>query len=115
MDMFLDLLPNQPRNEARGKSFRDSLRQELENRLADSVERIWELPPMLERPRGEYLPLLLEARALYVAGYFYSSVAMCGIVGKRLAKDALRACVLVQKGISTHVPSEKAFDQFERV
>jgi hypothetical protein len=35
---------------------------------------------------GEYLELLIEARKLYVEGYFYSCVAMCGIV----AEDSLK-------------------------
>jgi len=115
MEVFLDLLPNQPKNDTTREGFRGIMRQRLEERLTDSVERIWDLPAMIVKPRGEYLPLLLEARELYIAGHFYSCVAMCGIVGERLAKDVLRASVLVQKLGLAKIPSEKAFDQFERV
>lgn len=114
-EVFLDLLPNQPKNDQTRDSFRNLLRERFEQGLSDSVERIWDLPPIIVKPHGEYLALLLEARELYVAGFFYSCVAMCGIVGERLVKDVLRASVLVQKNGSTQVPSGRAFDQFERV
>ncbi|MBI4458577.1 MAG: hypothetical protein HY648_00790 [Acidobacteria bacterium] len=115
MEVFLDFLPNQPNNAQTRKEFGSLIRQRFEKGLPESVERMWDLPPMMVKPRGEYLSLLLEARELYIAGYFYSCVAMCGIVGERLVKDALRASVLVQKGGSAKLPSDRAFDQFERV
>lgn len=91
------------------------LRQRFEEALEDSVDRGWELPPIIVQPSGEYLELLLESRELYVAGRFYSCVAMCGIVGERLIKDVLRASMLVQKDGKPQVPSVTALDQFERV
>ena len=91
MDVFLDLLPNQPKTDQTRESFRQILRQRFEGRLTDAVERVWELPPMILKPHGEYLALLLEAREIYLAGHFYSCVAMCGIVGERLVKDMFRA------------------------
>ena len=115
MQVFLDLLPNQPKNDQSRENFRDMLRQKLETRLAESVERIWDIPAVVLKLHGAYLDLLLESRELYVAGYFYSCVAMCGIVGERLVKDVLRVSLLIQKEGTTAAPSEKAFDQFERV
>ena len=76
MEVFLDLLSNQPKNDSTRENFRGLFRQRLEERLEDSVERVWDLPAIMVKPRGEYLPLLLEARELYVAGHFYSCVAM---------------------------------------
>ncbi len=116
IDVFLDLLPNQPKNDQTRDSFRQLLQQRFEGALADAVERVWDLPPIiLLKPYGEYLSLLIEARDLYLLGHFYSCVAMCGIVGERLAKDVFRASVLVQKGGPPHPPPETAFDQLERV
>ena len=90
--------------------------QEFERSLPDAVERIWKLPPFaLKPPFGIYSDLLVEARNLFLAGYFYSCVAMCGIVGERIIKDTLRASVLVKKGDKIQSPESKAFDQFERV
>jgi hypothetical protein len=116
IDVFLSLEPNQPRDENTRESFRQSLRQRLEERLPEAVERIWKLPAIiLKEPRKEYVGLLLEARELFVQGQFYSCVAMCGIVGERLIKDALRAAVLIEQGGQVCRPSERAFDQLERV
>jgi len=53
------------------------LRERFEARLAESVERIWDLPPIiLKESTGDYVILLLEARELFVADYFYSCVAI---------------------------------------
>jgi len=115
MDVFLDLLPTQPKNDQTREGFRKLLWQRFEGVLADAVERMWDLPPMIVKPYGEYLALLLESRELYIAGHFYSCVAMCGIVGERLIKDAFRASVLVQQSNSPQPPSDAAFDQLERI
>lgn len=115
-EVFLDLLPNQPKNDQGRENTRQMLREQFEDRLSASVERIWELPPIiLQQPKNEYAGLLLEARELLVAGYFYSCVAMCGIVGERLVKDVLRAAVLVEREGRVVRPPEPAFDQLERV
>ena len=116
MEVFLDLLPNQPKNDTTRDGFRKMLRDALEKKLDESVERIWDVPPIiLKEPVGDYFRMLLEARQLYVEGYFYSGIAMCGIVGERLSKDLLRASVLIQKSGVPTIPTAKAFDQFERV
>lgn len=115
ISVFLDMLPNFPKGEKSRADLRDILRTEFENRVSDSVERVWDLPAVILQHKGEYLELLVEARQLYVAGYFYSCVAMCGIVGERLAKDALRAVVAVEKDGTLTRPTPKAFDQLERV
>jgi hypothetical protein len=70
---------------------------------------------MLKAPFGPYLELLIEARGLFLDGYFYSCVAMCGIVCERIIKDELRASVLIKKGDQVQSPGSTAFDQFERV
>jgi len=115
MEVFIDLLPNQPKNDQTRENLRLLLRQKFEERLPDAIERIWEQPPVMLKARGECLALLLEARELYIAGHSYSCVAMCGIVGEHLVKDVLRAYVLVRKGISAQPPPEVAFDQLERI
>ena len=113
--VFLDLLPNLPKNDQTRDNLRQIRSQTFEHTLADTVERVWDLPPMMVRPHGDYLALLIEARELYLTGLFYSCVAMCGIVGERLIKDVFRASVLVQTGRRPQPPSDDAFDQLERV
>jgi len=116
MNEFLDLLPNQPRDDQTRERFRQLLRQQFEERLPEAVERIWELPPIiLKEPFGDYMDLLLEVRTLFLMGHFYSCVTMCGIVGERLVKDVLRGSVLVQKEGRPQPPPEVALDRLERV
>jgi hypothetical protein len=116
MDVFIDLLPNQPRNDKSREQFRAMLTVRFEEKLPQSVERIWELPPIiLKYPQAEYIALLVEARNLYVDGHYYSCVAMCGIVGERIVKDLLRASIYIKKDGAICVPQDKAFDQLERV
>jgi hypothetical protein len=84
--------------------------------LSDAVERIWELPQViLKNANDEYVRLFVEARELFVMGYFYSCVAMCGIVGEKLVKDLLRSTVVLAADGLAGRPSEDAFDQLERV
>ena len=115
-EVFIDLRPNQPKNERSRETLRTILREQFEQRLEASVDRLWDLPPiMLQRPANEYVRLLCEARELFISGYFYACVAMCGIVGERLIKDTVRASVLVKHDGLAVRPAEVAFDQLERV
>ena len=68
---YIDLLPNQPKDEAERQRVADRLREELEARLNASIERSWKLPAIMVKLEGEYLELLIQARNLYVDGYFY--------------------------------------------
>jgi hypothetical protein len=114
--VYIDFLSNQPKNEQTRASFRQLLQNRFDLRLAEAVERLWQLPPLiLQRPNDEYVSLLVEARELFTMGYFYSCVAMCGIVGEKLVKDLLRGSTLVTKDGATTRPTEEAFDQLERV
>ena len=115
MDVFLDQLPNQPKNHETREYFAELLRNRSESRVPNAVERMWELPSIVLKLSGEHLSLLLEARELFLWGHFYSCVAMCGIVGERLVKDVMRASVLVEREGQAHRPKDVAFDQLERV
>jgi len=112
-EVYLDLLPNQPKDEIGRQNAANRLTQEFEGRLEASIERQWQLPPIIVNPEGEYLALLLEARGLYIDGRFYSCVAMCGIVNERLIKDTIRASVLIEKDGKVERPESKVFDQLE--
>ncbi len=60
------------------------------------------------------MDLLYEARNLFVFGYFYSCVAMCGIAGERIIKDELRASVLIKRNDQPQIPDYSAFDKLEQ-
>jgi hypothetical protein len=114
--VYIDFLSNQPKNDQTREEFRQLLRSKFEFKLPDAVERFWDLPSViLQRPNDEYISLLIEARDLFTNGYFYSCVAMCGIVGERLIKDLIRGSLVMSIDGSTQRPSEEAFDQLERV
>ncbi len=116
VEVYVDFLSNQPNNKQTREEFRQILLSQFELRLPGAVERMFDLPPLIiKRPNAEYLDLLQEARELFRIGYFYSCVAMCGIVSERLIKDLLRHSVLVTGGGQTRQPTDEAFDQLERV
>lgn len=117
MQVYIDLLSNQPKTKQAKEQNRQMLRQRFEERLPAAVERIWQMPPIiLHNPEGEYVQLLLESRELFIYGFFYSCVSMCGIVGERLIKDMFRDAVLIFKeGQPPFRPKPEAFNQLERV
>jgi hypothetical protein len=117
MQVYIDFLSNQPKTEQVKEQNSQMMRERFEQRLPAMSERIWELPAIvLHNPDGEYVQLLLESRELFIAGFFYSCVAMCGIVGERLIKDMFREAVLIFKeGRPPFRPKSEAFDQLERV
>lgn len=106
---------NESRNDQVREEIRLYLRHRFEEKLPEAVERIWDLPNLVLKPSEIYTELLIEAFDLYIDGYFYSCVAMCGIVGERIIKDELRAAVLIKKGNQVRSPDSTAFDQFERL
>jgi hypothetical protein len=114
--VYIDFLPNLPKTDQSRQEIGSLLKGRFEQRLPNAVDRFWQLPPlMLLKPDDVFRGLLLEARDLFVAGHFYSCVAMCGIVGERLVKDVFRTSVLIRKSGSTEEPTEAALDQLERV
>jgi hypothetical protein len=100
-----------PRNHA---ALQARLRVDADKKLPIAEQRAPNLPEALVA-RGPYLPLLVEARELYVWGFDYGCVAMCGITAERITKDVLRAAVLVQQEGQVSTPPPVAFDQLERV
>jgi hypothetical protein len=113
---YKDVRSNEPKNNQAREHFRHSLEDKFDLSLAEAVERIWELPAViLKRADDEYVRLYVEASDLFVGGYFYSCVAMCGIVGEKLVKDLLRASVVIKADGTSRRPSDEAFDQLEHV
>ncbi len=114
--VYVDLNANKPKSDQTRGQFREMLQDKFDLKLAHSVERLWDLPPViLQRSNDEYVNLLVEARELFTIGYFYSCVAMCGIVGEKLVKDVLRDSILTMVDGVVERPIDEAFDQFERV
>ena len=83
------------------------MKQRYENKLKEAVERLASLPALLVH-HGEYCNLLVEARDLYVHEYYYSCIAMCGIVAERIAKDLFTRNILIIKENKAVFPPENA-------
>jgi len=115
-EAYLRNLSKTPRNEEGRKNLRRRLAKKFRETLPSSVERIWDLPNInIIDPAKPYGDLLIEAHDLYINGFFYSCVAMCGIVGERLIKDLLRTHVMIEKNGGIIPPDTDAFDKLERV
>jgi len=114
--VYMDFLPNQPKNDQSREEIADLLRGKFEQRLPDAIDRYWELPSIIVlNPDDKYRELLSEARELFVTGYFYSCIAMCGIAAERLVKDMFRASLIIQRNGKAEIPTNEAFDQLEHV
>ena len=59
-------------------------------------ERLSQLPPLLIEV-GPYCKLIMEARDVFVDGYFYACVAMCGISFERFQRDKAQPYGAIRK------------------
>lgn len=96
-----------------------SHRQWLESNLDAIISRQGSLPILMvhnDSPAVRLVvDLLLEARNLFYLGFHYSCVAMCGIVAERIVKDVFRRNVVTLDKEFVQRPTDKAFDQLERI
>jgi len=91
----------------------NSLVQEFSAEASTVVDRWSRLTDLCLAP-GPHVPLLLEARILFLHGHFYYCVAMCGITSERIVKDLLRdRLALRADGKIASVP-EHALEELER-
>lgn len=92
---FVDFRPNEIKLEMSGK-WPKNTEKKTEGVLANKTDgnsiahnkdlRLSQLPPLLIES-GPYCNLLREARDVFVEGYFYACVAMCGISFERFQRD----------------------------
>lgn len=80
----------------------------------DEALRRWSELPDLEPTTGPHVPLLLEARELYLHGHFYSCVAMCGIASERIVKDVLGQGLAVWQDDEVAALPEEAIPELDR-
>ena len=111
--IFIDTTPNLLKHPSMGKQQkREIIRKRLESKIDDVVTRYGSLPALTVYP-GEYCNLLMEARELFVQGYFYSCVAMCGITAERILKDIFTTSVLVISDGQATSPNDTAIKDLE--
>jgi hypothetical protein len=115
-DVYIDAPAELAKTADNRAKVRQKLQENFSLRLTDAVERVWQLPTVVvHRSDAEYISLLDEARELFKMGYFYSCVAMCGIVGEKLIKDLLRTSIQVSRDGVPTIPSPKAFEELAKL
>ncbi len=114
--VYCDFNPNHANDPLLSPGLRERLVSQYESDVDVIIQRIGQLPALMVHNVGDYVELLVEARKIYTQGHFYSCVAMCGIVAERITKDILKhvTCIRVTSEQAMS-PSQKAFDQLERV
>jgi hypothetical protein len=83
---YADFRPNSAKHELGKELKKYSQVQRTKLPSHDRLERLAQLPPLLMED-GPYCGLIREARDVYVDGYFYACVAMCGISFERFQRD----------------------------
>jgi hypothetical protein len=90
-------LGEEPTGDSGGQSPEISHRVLYEkSRHQEKRERLSQLPPLLIEV-GPYCSLLREARDVFVDGYFYACVAMCGISLERFQRDKAQPYLSTQE------------------
>jgi hypothetical protein len=83
---YADFRPNAAKRDLKEKTSKSPRDQGKSLLVYDKLERLSKLPPLLIED-GPYCRLIREARDVFVDGYFYACVAMCGISFERFQRD----------------------------
>lgn len=90
------------------------LRQKFEKDLDDMINRYKQLPAIMVYS-GEYKDLLIEARQLYIEGFFYSCIVMSGGTAEKIAKELLRKTILFKNKNGVSILNEKTVKYLEKI
>jgi hypothetical protein len=107
---YADFSPNAAKLHLQEQLSKSSQEQLVESPLGehpltpDTYERFSQLPPLLIE-NGSYCGLIKEARDVFVDGYFYACVAMCGISFERFQRDKAEPYGTTRKHTMSHIRS----------
>lgn len=96
----------------RQKFIAQKLRHHFEEEVNGAVDRYLSLPE-LRVYDGGYTLLLREARNLYIYGYYYSCVAMCGVSAERISKDLFITSISIRMGAKVVQPPKECIANLE--
>jgi len=117
--VYVDFFSNDARHPEGKEHAKEHHRRRIEANLDAIVAREAELPVLEVHCDSEaselVIGLLQEARHLFCLGHYCSCVAMCGIVADWIVKDIFRHSVVIRTDAGYARPSERAFDQLERI
>jgi len=114
--VFLDATPNLLKHPVGKTMLRKTLAQFMHENIDSNIDKMvdrYAFLPALMVHHGEYCKLLSQARDLFVWGFFYSCVPMCGIVAERIVKDIFSRTLLVVSGAKATAPNLKAKKDLE--
>lgn len=83
---YADFRPNAAKRDLEEALSKDQQEQDVNPLTRGTLERLAQLSPLLME-NGAYCGLIREARDVFVGGYFYACVAMCGIALERFQRD----------------------------
>jgi hypothetical protein len=83
---YADFRPNAAKSDLKEGLSKVPQEQGVNPIARDMLNRLSQLPPLLME-NGAYCGLIREARDVFVDGYFYACVAMCGISLERFQRD----------------------------
>lgn len=109
VNVFIDFLPNGlnlpgEAGEQEQAQYIENLKRRIDDNGPEIAKRHASLPQLLVFS-GPHAQLLDEARKLYIDGYFYACVAMCGITAERIVSDIFAATILIRRDRTTAVPA----------
>ncbi len=71
------------------EDLKDKLKKQFNDKTNDVVKRFLKIQDLLVIKKLPCHDLVYEAKMLYVEGYFYSTIALCGVVGENIARMIL--------------------------
>lgn len=81
------------------KKYRSALKEKLSNnfqsKLKESIERYFKIQDLSIIQKLPFCDLACEAKELYVGGYFYSTIAICGVIAESIARAVLDDCEVI--------------------
>ncbi len=98
------------------KKYREALKDKFNNnfqsKLKESIRRYFKIQDLSIVKKLPFCDLAFEAKELYVGGYFYSTIAICGVIAESIARMVLGNCeITVNQG--KVIKGETVFKRFD--
>lgn len=98
--IYFDAVPGTLKSPVGKRAAQTTMAKWIEQKKKDGpemIKRYMELDTFFAE-NFPYIEILIEARELYINGFFYSTVAMVGIAAERFAIDLLNASEIIVNG-----------------
>jgi hypothetical protein len=113
-NIYLDTIPNLLKDKKYEKEIKEQLLAQYNDKITEIINRYKILPAIVVN-HGVYTKSLIEARQVYVEGYFYSCIAMCCVTAEKIAKEILIQNLFIQQGNNLEKIPAEAIKYFEKI